>query len=146
MIHTGRHFLQIPGPTNVPDQHDRHGEATRAAVRAWGLSIVCEEPLEYSSSMTAVFTPEGHNADRLREMVLENSDMSFGAGLGKLAGKAFRIGHLGSSNDLMLAGTLSGVEMGLRLAGVPHRDGGVMAALEHLAQACMKSEPAPVAR
>jgi alanine-glyoxylate transaminase/serine-glyoxylate transaminase/serine-pyruvate transaminase len=139
-------MLHEEGLPNVFRRHDRHGEATRAAVRTWGLAIVCEEPLEYSSSMTAVFTPAGHNADRLREIVLANFDMSLGAGLGKLAGKAFRIGHLGSFNDLMLAGTLSGVEMGLRLAGVPHRDGGVMAALEHLAQACMKSEAAPVAR
>jgi alanine-glyoxylate transaminase/serine-glyoxylate transaminase/serine-pyruvate transaminase len=139
-------MLHEEGLPNVFRRHDRHGEATRAAVRTWGLAIVCEEPLEYSSSMTAVFTPQGHSADRLREIVLANFDMSLGAGLGNLAGKAFRIGHLGSFNDLMLAGTLSGVEMGLRLAGVPHRDGGVMAALEHLAQACMKSEPAPVAR
>jgi alanine-glyoxylate transaminase/serine-glyoxylate transaminase/serine-pyruvate transaminase len=139
-------MLHEEGLPNVFRRHDRHGEATRAAVRAWGLAIVCEEPLEYSNSMTGVFTPEGHNADRLREIVLENFDMSLGTGLGKLAGKAFRIGHLGSFNDLMLAGTLSGVEMGLRLAGVPHRDGGVMAALDHLASTCMKSEPAPVAR
>jgi len=140
------HMLQEEGLPNVFRRHERHGEATRAAVRAWGLEIVCEEPLEYSSSMTAVFTPEGHNADRLREMILENFDMALGAGLGKLAGKAFRMGHLGSFNDLMLAGTLSGVEMGLRLAGVPHRDGGVMAALDHLVPASTKSEPAPVAR
>jgi alanine-glyoxylate transaminase/serine-glyoxylate transaminase/serine-pyruvate transaminase len=115
-------------------------------VRAWGLEIVCEEPLEYSNSMTAVFTPEGHDADRLRKIILENFDMSLGAGLGKLAGKAFRIGHLGSFNDLMLAGTLSGVEMGLRLAGVPHNEGGVMAALNSLTPAAKMSEPATVAR
>ena len=106
-------------------------------MRAWGLEIVCEEPLEYSNLMTAVFTPEGHDADRLRKIILENFDMALGAGLGKLAGKAFRIGHLGSFNDLMLAGTLSGVEMGLRLAGVPHREGGVMAALE---SACPRTQ------
>jgi alanine-glyoxylate transaminase / serine-glyoxylate transaminase / serine-pyruvate transaminase len=139
-------MLHEEGLPNVFRRHDRHGEATRAAVRAWGLEIVCEEPLEYSNSMTGVFTPEGHNADRLREIVLENFDMSLGTGLGILAGKAFRIGHLGSFNDLMLAGTLSGVEMGLRLAGVPHRDGGVLAALDHLAPASAKSVPAPVAR
>jgi len=131
---------------NVFRRHARHGEATRAAVRAWGLEIVCEEPLEYSNSMTAVFTPEGHDADRLRKIILENFDMSLGAGLGKLAGKAFRIGHLGSFNDLMLAGTLSGVEMGLRLAGVPHNEGGVMAALNSLTPAAKMSEPATVAR
>ncbi len=111
----------------------RHAEATRTAVRTWGLEIVCEDPREYSSSLTAVFMPQGHDADRLRSIILENFDMSLGAGLSKLAGKVFRIGHLGSFNDLMLAGTLSGVEMGLRLAGVPHQAGGVTAALQSLA-------------
>jgi alanine-glyoxylate transaminase / serine-glyoxylate transaminase / serine-pyruvate transaminase len=139
-------MLHEEGLPNVFGRHARHGEATRAAVRAWGLEIVCEEPLEYSNSMTAVFTPEGHDADRLRKIILENFDMSLGAGLGKLAGKAFRIGHLGSFNDLMLAGTLSGVEMGLRLAGVPHQEGGVMAALNSLTPAAKMSEPATVAR
>ena len=137
------HMLNEEGLPDVFRRHDRHGEATRAAVRAWGLEIVCEEPREYSSSMTAVFTPEGHSADRLREIILENFDMALGAGLGKLAGKAFRIGHLGSFNDLMLAGTLSGVETGLRLAGVPHNAGGVMAALDHLAPADTKSQSSP---
>ena len=128
-------MLQEEGLTNVFRRHERHAEATRAAVRAWGLDIVCEEPLEYSSSLTGVFTPEGHSADQLRKIILENFDMSLGSGLGKLAGKVFRIGHLGSFNDLMLAGTLSGIELGLRLAGVPHKDGGVMAALNILASA-----------
>jgi alanine-glyoxylate transaminase/serine-glyoxylate transaminase/serine-pyruvate transaminase len=139
-------MLHEEGLPNVFRRHARHGEATRAAVRAWGLDVVCEEPLEYSNSMTAVFTPAGHDADRLRKIILENFDMSLGAGLGKLAGKAFRIGHLGSFNDLMLAGTLSGVEMGLRLAGVPHQEGGVMAALNSLTPAAKMSEPATVAR
>jgi alanine-glyoxylate transaminase/serine-glyoxylate transaminase/serine-pyruvate transaminase len=139
-------MLHEEGLPNVFRRHARHGEATRAAVRAWGLEIVCEEPLEYSNSMTAVFTPEGHDADRLRKIILENFDMSLGAGLGKLAGKAFRIGHLGSFNDLMLAGTLSGVEMGMRLAGIPHQEGGVMAALNSLTPAAKMSEPATVAR
>jgi alanine-glyoxylate transaminase / serine-glyoxylate transaminase / serine-pyruvate transaminase len=139
-------MLQEEGLANVFHRHARHGEATRASVRAWGLEIVCEEPLEYSNSMTAVFTPAGHDADRLRKIILENFDMALGAGLGKLAGKAFRIGHLGSFNDLMLAGTLSGVEMGLRLAGVPHKEGGVMAALNSLTPAAKMSEPASVAR
>jgi alanine-glyoxylate transaminase/serine-glyoxylate transaminase/serine-pyruvate transaminase len=139
-------MLHEEGLPNVFRRHARHGEATRAAVRAWGLEIVCEEPLEYSNSMTAVLTPAGHDADRLRKIILENFDMSLGAGLGKLAGKAFRIGHLGSFNDLMLAGTLSGVEMGLRLAGVPHNEGGVMAALNSLTPAAKMSEPATVAR
>ncbi len=138
-------ILQEEGLPNVFRRHARHGEATRAAVQAWGLENVCEAPREYSNSLTAVFTPDGHDADRLRKIILENFDMSLGAGLGKLAGKAFRIGHLGSFNDLMLAGTLAGVEMGLRLAGVPHKDGGVMAALNCLAPAGKKSEPVSVA-
>ena len=139
-------MMNEEGFANIFRRHIRHGEATRAAVRAWGLEIVCEEPLEYSNSMTAIFTPEGHDADRLRKLILENFDMSLGAGLGKLAGKAFRIGHLGSFNDLMLAGTLSGVEMGLRLAGIPHNEGGVMAALNSLTPAAEVREPAKVAR
>jgi alanine-glyoxylate transaminase / serine-glyoxylate transaminase / serine-pyruvate transaminase len=135
------HMLQEEGLPNVFRRHVRYGEATRAAVRAWGLEIVCEDPQEYSHVMTAVFTPEGHDADQLRKIILEHFDMSLGAGLGKLAGKAFRIGHLGSFNDLMLAGTLSGVEMGLRLAGVPHHDGGVMAALDSLTPRAAKTAP-----
>ena len=133
-------MLREEGLTTVFRRHARHAEATRAAVRAWGLEIVCEEPLEYSNSLTAVLMPEGHDADRLRQIVLDTFDMSLGTGLGKLAGKAFRIGHLGAFNDLMLAGTLSGVEMGLRLAGVPHREGGVMAALDHMAPATRRVE------
>jgi len=125
-------MLHDEGMPNVFRRHQRHAEATRAAVRAWGLEIVCEDPREYSSSLTAMFTPEGHDADRLRALILDKFDMSLGTGLGKLAGKAFRIGHLGSFNDLMLAGTLAGVEMGLRLTGVPHTSGGVMAALDVL--------------
>jgi alanine-glyoxylate transaminase/serine-glyoxylate transaminase/serine-pyruvate transaminase len=115
-------------------RHMRHGEATRAAVRAWGLDMVCEEPREYSNITTAVIMPEGHDADRLRQLILDRFDMSLGTGLGKLAGRVFRIGHLGSFNDLMLAGTLSGVEMGLAAAGVPHNQGGIVAALTVLAQ------------
>jgi alanine-glyoxylate transaminase/serine-glyoxylate transaminase/serine-pyruvate transaminase len=133
-------MLQEEGLPNVFHRHQRHAEAARAAVRAWGLEIVCEEPLEYSGTTTAVFTPEGHDADRLREIILENFDMSLGAGLSKLASKVFRIGHLGHFNDLMLAGTLSGIEMGLRLAGVPHRNGGVMAALDSLVPAARVAE------
>jgi alanine-glyoxylate transaminase/serine-glyoxylate transaminase/serine-pyruvate transaminase len=128
-------MLKEEGLPNVFRRHERHAEATRAAVRAWGLEIFCEEPREYSSSLTAVLMPAGHDADRLRKIILENFDMSLGAGLSKLAGSVFRIGHLGSFNDLMLAGTLSGVEMGLRLAGVPHKEGGVMAALDSIAPA-----------
>jgi alanine-glyoxylate transaminase/serine-glyoxylate transaminase/serine-pyruvate transaminase len=132
-----REALQMLHEEGLPDvfrRHNRHAGATRAAVHTWGLEIVCEEPMEYSSSLTAVFMPEGHNADRLREIILAHFDMSLGSGLAKLAGKVFRIGHLGSFNDLMLAGTLSGVEMGLRLACVPHKEGGVDAALRSLVE------------
>ncbi len=127
-------MLQEEGLINVFHRHHRHAEATRAAVRAWGLKVLCEEPKEYSSSLTAVLMPQGFDADRLRAVILENFDMSLGAGLSKLAGTVFRIGHLGHFNDLMLAGTLSGVEMGLGIAGVPHQPGGVMAALKSLVQ------------
>jgi alanine-glyoxylate transaminase/serine-glyoxylate transaminase/serine-pyruvate transaminase len=125
-------MLQEEGLHNVFHRHQRHAAATRAAVGTWGLDIVCEDPSAYSASLTAVLMPEGHNADDLRRTILERFDMSLGAGLSKLAGKVFRIGHLGSFNDLMLAGTLSGVEMGLGIAGVPHQRGGVTAALQSL--------------
>jgi alanine-glyoxylate transaminase/serine-glyoxylate transaminase/serine-pyruvate transaminase len=135
-------MLQQEGLSNVFDRHRRHAEATRAAVEAWGLEVVCEEPKEYSNSLTAAFLPDGHDADRLRNIILEKFDMSLGGGLSKLVGKVFRIGHLGSFNDLMLAGTLSGIEMGLRLAGVPHNDGGVTAALDSLAPPTRAPVPA----
>src|ERR1700732_3536396 len=134
-------MLHEEGLPKVFRRHARHAEAARVAVRTWGLEIVCEEPREYSSSLTAVFTPAGHDADRLRTIILENFDMSLGAGLSRLAGKVFRIGHLGSFNDLMLAGTLSGIEMGLRLAGVPHKEGGVTAALHRLVETERHAEP-----
>ena len=134
-------MLQEEGLENVFARHARHGEATRAAVRAWGLQIVCEDPAEYSNSLTAVFMPEGYDADRFRQVVLEQFDMSLGSGLSKLARRVFRIGHLGHFNDVMLMGTLSGVEMGLRLAGVPHQDGGVAAAMNSL---LMSKTPEPV--
>jgi alanine-glyoxylate transaminase / serine-glyoxylate transaminase / serine-pyruvate transaminase len=137
-------MLEEEGLSNIFSRHARHAEATRAAVRAWGLELVCEDPREYSSSMTAIFLPEGHNADRLREIILERFNMSLGIGLSKLSGRVFRIGHLGSFNDLMLMGTLSGVEMGLRLAGVPHKAGGVMAAIESVAPAHAAVEAAQV--
>jgi alanine-glyoxylate transaminase/serine-glyoxylate transaminase/serine-pyruvate transaminase len=113
-------------------RHARFGEATRAAVRAWGLELVAIDPREFSGCVTAVLMPAGHDGDALRRLVLDRFDMSLGTGLGKLKGRAFRIGHLGHFNDLMLMGTLSGVEMGLDLAKVPHRGGGVMAAMEVL--------------
>jgi alanine-glyoxylate transaminase/serine-glyoxylate transaminase/serine-pyruvate transaminase len=128
-------MLQEEGLDNVFARHRRHGEATRRAVQTWGLEVLCLNPAEYSSSSTSVLLPAGHNADEFRKVVLEAFNMSLGNGLARLAGKVFRIGHLGDFNDLMLAGTLSGVEMGLELAGVPHKKGGVQAALEVLAQA-----------
>ena len=121
------------GLDNVFARHDRMAEATRRAVRAWGLEILCLNPDEYSPVLTAVLIPEGHDADALRAVILERFDMSLGTGLGKVKGKVFRIGHLGDFNDLMLAGTLAGVEMGLGLAGVPYQKGGVNAALDYLA-------------
>ena len=129
------HMLMEEGLDNVFARHARHGEATRRAVRAWGLEILCANPDEYSNSLTAVLLPAGHDADKVREIVLDRFDMSLGTGLGKMQGKAFRIGHLGDFNDLMLAGTLCGVEMGLGLAGVPIRREGVAAALDFLAGA-----------
>jgi alanine-glyoxylate transaminase / serine-glyoxylate transaminase / serine-pyruvate transaminase len=134
-------MLDEEGLDDVFRRHDRHARATRAAVNAWGLDIVCEDPREYSSSMTAFFMPDGHDADRFRSIVLEQFDMSLGAGLSRLAGRVVRIGHLGSFNDLMLAATLSGVEMGLRVAGVPHREGGVTAALRSLTQEVPAAQP-----
>jgi alanine-glyoxylate transaminase/serine-glyoxylate transaminase/serine-pyruvate transaminase len=126
-------MLHEEGLERVFARHGRHGAATRRAVEAWGLELLCLDPDAYSNSLTAVLVPEGHDADRLRSVILEKFDMSLGTGLGKLAGKVFRIGHLGHFNDLMLAGTLAGVEMSLALAGVPHKRGGAQAALDHLA-------------
>lgn len=171
---TGRHFLQIPGPSNVPDEvlramsaptidhrgptfaelgrevlaglgpvfgttnpvvrHQRHAEATRAAVRGWGLEILCADEREHSGVLTAILLPDGHDADEVRRIILDRYDMSLGAGLGKVAGKVFRIGHLGHFNDLTLPGTLAGVQMGLRLAGVPVDPEGVELALARLEQ------------
>ena len=126
-------MLEEEGLQNVFARHARFGEATRRAVTAWGLELLCTRPEEYSSALTAVVMPDGHDADAFRKIVLERFDMSLGAGLGRLKGKVFRIGHLGDFNDLMLAGTLSGVEMGLAAAGVPFTRGGVTAALDYLA-------------
>jgi alanine-glyoxylate transaminase / serine-glyoxylate transaminase / serine-pyruvate transaminase len=117
---------------NVFARHDRAAEATRRAVKHWGLETVCAKPSDYSSSLTAVFLPPGHSADALRRTILENSNMSLGNGLGILADKVFRIGHLGDFHDLMVTGTLSGVEMGLAAAGIPHRAGGVQEAMRYL--------------
>jgi alanine-glyoxylate transaminase/serine-glyoxylate transaminase/serine-pyruvate transaminase len=128
-----RMLLEEEGLAAVFQRHARHAEATRRAVRAWGLEILCADPREYSNSLTAVVVPDGYDADRLREIILDAYDMSLGTGLGRLKGKVFRIGHLGHFNDLMLCGTLAGIEMGLARAGVPHQRGGVAAALDYLA-------------
>jgi alanine-glyoxylate transaminase / serine-glyoxylate transaminase / serine-pyruvate transaminase len=125
-------LLEEEGLENVFARHQRHAEATRRAVRAWGLEVLAKNPAEYSASLTAVLMPAGHDADRVRKLILENFDMSLGTGLGKLAGKVFRIGHLGDFNDLALMGTLAGCEMGLELAGVPVKKEGVRAAMEYL--------------
>ncbi len=126
-------LLDEEGLDNVFARHQRHGEATRRAARAWGLEVLAKNPAEYSGSLTAVLMPAGHDADRLRKVILENFDMSLGTGLSKLAGKVFRIGHLGDFNDLTLMGTLAGCEMGLQLAGVPMKKEGVQAAMDYLA-------------
>ena len=125
-------MLLEEGLANVFARHGRHAEATRRAVRAWGFELVCMNPEEYSNSLTAVMMPDGRDADALRKIILDRFDMSLGTGLGRFKDKVFRIGHLGDFNDLMLAGTLSGVEMGLAASGVPFKRGGVTAALEYL--------------
>ena len=125
-------MLEEEGLQNVFDRHDRHAKATRRAVRAWGLDVLCADPAEYSSSLTAVRMPPDFDADELLALILNKFDMCLGIGLGKVKGKIFRIGHLGYFNDLMLAGTLSGLEMGLSLAGIPFSRGGAGAALEYL--------------
>jgi alanine-glyoxylate transaminase/serine-glyoxylate transaminase/serine-pyruvate transaminase len=125
-------MLREEGLESIFARHARHGEATRRAVRAWGLEVLCLDEREYSGSLTAILMPEGQDADKLRMVILDRFDMSLGAGLGKVAKKVFRIGHLGDFNDLTLMGTLCGVEMGLGLAGVPHKKGGADAAMESL--------------
>ena len=125
-------ILLEEGLENVFNRHNRFAEATRVAVNAWGLEILCKNPNEFSSSLTAVLVPEGHDADSLRKIILDDFNMSLGTGLAKVAGKVFRIGHLGDFNELMLAGTLSGVEMGLMKSKIPFNKGGILKALEYL--------------
>ncbi|MGB6256414.1 MAG: aminotransferase class V-fold PLP-dependent enzyme, partial [Bradyrhizobium sp.] len=120
------------GLDNVFARHKRLAAATRAAVTHWGLEVLCQEPAEYSPVLTAVLMPPGHDADKFRKITLDKYNISLGSGLSKVAGKVFRIGHLGECNELMLLGALSGVEMGLSAAGVPHRSGGVDAAMKSL--------------
>jgi alanine-glyoxylate transaminase/serine-glyoxylate transaminase/serine-pyruvate transaminase len=126
-------MIREEGLETIIKRHNRFGEATRRAVRGWGLEVNCLNPAEYSNSVTAVQVPEGYDADALRKLVLDRFNLSLGNGLGKLQGKVFRIGHMGDFNELMLAGALSGIEMGLALSGVPHRRGGVQAAIDYLA-------------
>ncbi len=135
-------MLLEEGLEQVFARHHRHAAATRAAVEAWGLEVLALNPREYSSTLTAVLMPAGYDADEFRKVALDRFDISLGTGLGKLKGKVFRIGHLGDFNDLMLVGSLGGVEMALRVAGVPHRNGGVQAAMDLLAKAAV-SEPQP---
>ena len=125
-------MLHEEGLDKVFKRHDRHAKATRLAVQAWGLEVLCKEEKDFSSVLTAVVLPETHNSDNLRKIILENFNMSLGNGLSKLSGKVFRIGHLGDFNDLMLMGTLTGIEMGLDLAGIPHQKGGAARASEAL--------------
>ena len=127
-------LLHEEGLANVFSRHHRFAEATRCAVSAWGLENVCLNPDEFCNSTTAVLVPEGSNADALRTLILDRFDMSLGTGLGKLKGKIFRIGHIGDFNELMLAGTLGGVEMGLSLSDIPYKKGGVNAGLNYLAK------------
>jgi alanine-glyoxylate transaminase/serine-glyoxylate transaminase/serine-pyruvate transaminase len=142
-LHEAIDMLLGEGLPNVFARHDRHAEATRRAVRGWGLEILCRNPAEYSSSLTAIVVPDGHDADAFRREALARYDLSLGTGLGRLAGKVFRIGHLGFFNDLMLCGTLCGVEMALAASRVPHKSGGVAAALAFLAGAPGSKSGAP---
>jgi alanine-glyoxylate transaminase/serine-glyoxylate transaminase/serine-pyruvate transaminase len=136
-------LVEEEGLENVFKRHDRHAEATRRAVRAWGLEILCLNPAEYSSALTAVLMPNGYSEVEFRKVVLERFNMSLGSGLSKLAGKVFRIGHLGDFNDLTLLGTLCGVEMGLELGAVPHKQGGVAAAMAYLTEMAAPAKAAP---
>ena len=127
-------MLLEEGLENVFKRHKRHADATRIAVETWGLEILAKNPIERSDSITAIMTPEGHDSDNLRKIIYDNYNMSLGTGLNKVKGRVFRIGHLGDLNDLTLAGTLSGVEMGLNQSGIPFKKGGVMAALDFLSE------------
>ena len=123
-------MLKEEGLDNVFSRHKRHAEATRLAVQTWGLEVLCEEKEDFSNTLTAVLLPDGYNADEFRSVVLDNFNMSLGNGLSRLAGKVFRIGHLGDFNDLMLVATLGGIEMGLSKSSIPHQVGGTQAAMQ----------------
>ena len=137
-------MLLEEGLDKVFSRHQRLAAATRAAVNHWGLEVLCQEPREYSPVLTAVLMPPGHDADQFRQVVLDNYNMSLGSGLSKVAGKVFRIGHLGECNELTLLGALTGVEMGLSAAGVPHRAGGVAAAMSYLEGRTETNNPTPL--
>jgi alanine-glyoxylate transaminase/serine-glyoxylate transaminase/serine-pyruvate transaminase len=126
-------MLAEEGLATVFARHARYAQATRLAAAAWGLELQCADPAAYAPGVTAIRTPEGHSADKLRDVILERFDMSLGNGLGRLADRVFRIGHMGDLGVLSLAGTLAGVEMGLQAAGIPHQPGGVLAAMDFLA-------------
>jgi len=134
-------MLNEEGLERVFARHQRHGEATRRAVAAWGLETICLDPRLHSPVLTGVMLPEGRDADRFRTVALDRFDISLGAGLGRLAGKAFRIGHLGGTNDLTLIGALAGVEISLRLAGVDCEASGVLAAMTYLRETSSQETP-----
>ncbi|MDX2259437.1 MAG: aminotransferase class V-fold PLP-dependent enzyme [Hyphomicrobiaceae bacterium] len=142
-LETAIEMLHEEGLDNIFARHERHGRAVRAAVQAWGLEVLCRDPKYYSPVVTSVVLPDGHNADQFRTLVLREFNMSLGTGLGRLAGKVFRIGHVGDTNDLTIMGALAGVEMGLELAGIPHAKGGLAAAMAELTAA--KAAPTAVA-
>ncbi len=127
-------MLEEEGFDNVFARHKRHAEATRRAVVAWGLEVLCRDPKYYSPVVTSVLVPPGHDANAFRAIVLDTFNMSLGTGLGKVFGKVFRIGHVGDTNDLTIMGALSGVEMGLELAGIPHKKGGARVAMDYLTE------------
>ncbi len=127
-------MLEEEGYENIFARHKRHAEATRRAVVAWGLEVLCKDPKYYSPVVTSILLPAGYDANAFRAIVLETFNMSLGTGLGKVAGKVFRIGHLGDTNDLTIMGALSGVEMGLELAGIPHKKGGTRVAMDYLTE------------
>jgi alanine-glyoxylate transaminase/serine-glyoxylate transaminase/serine-pyruvate transaminase len=138
MLHglvTAIDMLHEEGLDNVFARHDRHAEATRQAVRAWGLEILCRDPKYYSPTITAVMLPEGHDSEAYRAVALEAFDISYGTSFGRWSGRYFRIGHLADTNDLTIIGALAGAEMAFALAGVPYRKGGVQAAMDYLAGA-----------
>ena len=128
----GIDMLHEEGLDNVFARHERHAETTRRAARGWGLEILCRDPKYYSPTITGVMLPEGHDAEAYRAMALDQFDISYGTSFGRWAGRYFRIGHLGDTNDLTILGALAGAEMALALAGVPHKKGGVQAAMDYL--------------